>query len=481
MKLKPRVFLITFWVVVFVHLLAILLKNPILVKSSKPLLLIALAAYAWFSLPDGRLRLFIIAALAASWLGDVFLIFDGEFFFIAGLLSFLAAHVVYVWLYTKVVSDQKPVSWTFKAVIGILLLAYGVFLFSKIYQGLGELVVPVMIYSIVLLSMALFAFSRLGRTNWASFTRVVFGALFFIISDSLLAYAKFGETDKRYSLLIMLTYILAQYWIVRGFIKHFSESANQVDRFEVASKCPNCQTTLQGKFCYSCGQKIREERLSIGYLFEDFVSNVFNLERGAFYTSKQLLLKPEMVIDDYLKGRTIVYTNPFKYLFFTATISAILSSFVNYELVIPSMASSSSPQVEEATKQAFTIMQQYWTLLTMAFAPIFAICTYFVYKKDKLNYSEHLIISSFTSAQMAILGLPLTLLMVLFPELTSAFFTISILGFGYLLYAFYNIFNVKGIKAIVKFIIIIVMFMVLTGILANVYGVVYLMNHLPAK
>jgi uncharacterized membrane protein YhhN len=54
----------------------------------------------------------------------------------------------------------------------------------------------------------------------------VTGALFFVVSDSLLAINKFYQAFPFAGLLIMLTYCAAQYFIVRGFMSHVGKIAN---------------------------------------------------------------------------------------------------------------------------------------------------------------------------------------------------------------------------------------------------------------
>jgi uncharacterized membrane protein YhhN len=70
--------------------------------------------------------------------------------------------------------------------------------------------------------MAMQALFRYGYTSAPSFAFWCFaGAISFMISDSLLAINKFMQPLAIYAgLAIMLTYLLAQYLIVEGVLKH---------------------------------------------------------------------------------------------------------------------------------------------------------------------------------------------------------------------------------------------------------------------
>ena len=89
--------------------------------------------------------------------------------------------------------------------------------------------------------------------------------------------------------------------------------------------CKNCETTLQGKFCHECGQKVIEERLTVKQLFRFLLKIITNVEKGFWYTTKTLFSAPGAVVRDYWRGKTIKYYHPIRYLFIWATLSILLS------------------------------------------------------------------------------------------------------------------------------------------------------------
>jgi uncharacterized membrane protein YhhN len=62
------------------------------------------------------------------------------------------------------------------------------------------------------------ALNRKGRVNKRSFQLVFIGSLLFVISDSMIAVDKFYGEIPQAGFWIMLTYISAQYLIMRGLI-----------------------------------------------------------------------------------------------------------------------------------------------------------------------------------------------------------------------------------------------------------------------
>ena len=196
-------------------LAGLLFGVPVLYMSAKPLLMITLLLY-FASATKGypRWRFYVMAALVFSWAGDVFLI--SSEWFIAGLVSFLVAHIFYIIAY----QTTGAATGELKTPDVVKFVAYGVVLIWVIYPGLGDLLIPVLIYALVLLAMGVWAHKRRGATSSDSFQLVAIGAILFALSDGLIAINKFAFEVPFERILIMSIYMTAQYLIVQGLIKH---------------------------------------------------------------------------------------------------------------------------------------------------------------------------------------------------------------------------------------------------------------------
>tara|TARA_R110002051_G_scaffold79146_1_gene142853 strand:+ start:917 stop:1609 length:693 start_codon:yes stop_codon:yes gene_type:complete len=188
---------------------------------SKPLILLTLIFYFLQNRVgmEQRPARYALMALVFSLMGDVFLLFDkiSELYFILGLGSFLLAHVCYAFtFYLQRFSKIRSDFW----VTTLLFLSYGSVLFIILQPYLGSLKIPVALYIIAILIMVITAYSRKGNVKVSSFLLVFIGAISFIISDSLLAINKFLIPLPYSNFLVMGTYALAQYLIVRGLIKY---------------------------------------------------------------------------------------------------------------------------------------------------------------------------------------------------------------------------------------------------------------------
>ena len=193
----------------------ILLDSHMLYVTAKPLLMITLLLY-FISASRGypSWRFYVMAALVFSWGGDVFLMLDGMF--TPGLASFLVAHIFYITAYQK----TGAASGELRPLDIIKFVLFGVVLIWVLFPGLGGMLIPVLLYALVLLTMGIWAHKRRGATPMASFVMVSTGAMLFVISDGLIAINKFAFEIPAERILVMSTYLAAQYLIVQGLLKH---------------------------------------------------------------------------------------------------------------------------------------------------------------------------------------------------------------------------------------------------------------------
>ncbi len=200
---------------------------------TKPLLMILLLLIFTTSCINQKSTAYrlTVFALLFSWFGDILLLFqsENELFFMLGLIAFLIAQVFYIFVYRKTRLPVKPdkKSRIFINVRIVFLILIGSALYSILFNHIGNVQIPIAVYTVAIISMAIAAVLRKGRTSDRSFLLVYMGALLFIMSDSMIAINRFLEPIIYGRLLIMLTYILAQYLIIQGILKHEEDAFEQ--------------------------------------------------------------------------------------------------------------------------------------------------------------------------------------------------------------------------------------------------------------
>ena len=221
MPKKTKLFSFIFLIVFITQLYAESTDNTDLRYFSKPLIVLVLLAWIFAATKLAKpFHKRIFAGLVFAFVGDVLLLMQqsNPSFFIYGLVAFLLCHIFYISAFTLDYKSKPAQKNPFLLWAVIVFAAFCAGLFFYLQPHLGAMQFPVLIYAVVISVMAIMAVSRYGRVNPFSFEIIFYGAVFFLFSDSMLAYNKFVEPLPHAGLVIMASYMLAQYFIVLGSV-----------------------------------------------------------------------------------------------------------------------------------------------------------------------------------------------------------------------------------------------------------------------
>ncbi len=145
----------------------------------------------------------ILAGLAFSLLGDIFLMLQSDKF-IHGLISFFIAHVFYITAFLQ------PYGFSYNLFVIGCLLVYCAVLLAILLPKVGRLKIAIVAYAGILFAMVLtsYSFNHISELPFAYFAFI--GAIIFMLSDSALAYAKFVKRHPYSQIFVLSTYYFAQ-------------------------------------------------------------------------------------------------------------------------------------------------------------------------------------------------------------------------------------------------------------------------------
>ena len=210
-------FLAIFIISSSIHLYASFKSNSKLRAQTKGIILLALLGWYCFSVSDPLP--IVTAAILTSWLGDVLLIPKGVTWFSAGGISFLISHICFVAAYAYHVDFSVVPLWLIIAAA----VAY-IAVTALVFRGLRpylpkKLFYPMAAYLLANSAMNCFALYQLVSLPCLATAVTFIGAVLFFISDSTLFYVRFKKDGRlKTHFIVMLTYILAEFLIVEGFV-----------------------------------------------------------------------------------------------------------------------------------------------------------------------------------------------------------------------------------------------------------------------
>jgi hypothetical protein len=192
-----------------------------------------------------------------------------------------------------------------------------------------------------------------------------------------------------------------------------------LDNTPVLITCKNCGNTFHGNFCNICGQKVIKGRFTIPVIFKDIAITIFNLEKGFFYTIKQLVLNPGKVLQGYLNGATKRYYNPFKLLIIVTGFLALFALATNsYDTHLGSLNEAISERVPDVNEEMQSptqlriqsLLKNNVNIIMLLFIPFYSIGYRIFYSRKSINYTEHLIINSYAFSIGNIISFPLSII-----------------------------------------------------------------------
>jgi|SRR5690606_18419547 len=250
--------------------------------------------------------------------------------------------------------------------------------------------------------------------------------------------------------------------------------------------CLNCGKEVADKYCSGCGQKTDTHRISFkNFIFHDVLHGTFHLDKGIFFTAKQSLLRPGKAALDYIAGKRKSYYNVFLLILITIGLMLFFRHFHTEILINRGLLVVEEPTyVNEASRKMDEILSQKSKIIILLFVPLAALNSFILFRRKKLNLSEHFIIAGMILLGILLLSLfgnllfYLDLVIDLSSNVRSIFsWIITVITFSYIAYAYIDAFGrdykvwSMGFRVLLVFIMILteifILFMVTFGILTN--------------
>lgn len=163
-----------------------------------------------------------------------------------------------------------------------------------------------------------------------------------------------------------------------------------------STNCLNCEHDINGNFCANCGQKTDIHRINFkNFITHDFLHGLFHVEKGMLFTAKESLIRPGKAALDYIEGKRVRYYNVFYFILLLIGLNLFISNY--YDQLVEIYDGNSAKVVNDALGIKLKhFISDYAKILIFSFVPLFALNSFILFRKRKLNFSEHIIIAGIT-------------------------------------------------------------------------------------
>lgn len=174
-----------------------------------------------------------------------------------------------------------------------------------------------------------------------------------------------------------------------------------------SEKCLNCNAVITGRFCSTCGQAADTHRINWHFLLHDLQHGILHVDKGIFFTVKELFTRPGKTIREYLSGKRIRHFKPFSLVLILAGIYGFITHYLHINILANNIqVTGEGEQVikfKATVEQATHWIQNHYAVLSLLQIPFFALATYASFYKSGYNFMEHIVLNTFFTAQKLII------------------------------------------------------------------------------
>ena len=252
------------------------------------------------------------------------------------------------------------------------------------------------------------------------------------------------------------------------------------------NKCLNCEKVIVDRFCSGCGQKADTHRISFkNFFYHDVLHGTFHIDKGMLFTAKQALVRPGKAALEYISGKRIPYYNVFYLILIIIGLIIFSRHYLNeFSTTDIEEVVQTPKELNEASKKFDDVFSNKSKLIVLLFVPFSAINSFILFRRKKLNLSEHTIIAGWILLGMLLISLlgnlffylrlivPFTPSFSMYMSIFVSLLMIIHIGYGYV-NAFHNDYTKSqmALKVFLFFVLIgveiVILFLFLFGLFTN--------------
>lgn len=216
--------------------------------------------------------------------------------------------------------------------------------------------------------------------------------------------------------------------------------------------CVKCGHEFDSKFCPNCGQSAQRERFNVLYFWKKFIHS-FDVDKGFFFTLKELIIHPGSRLRSYIQGETTGLSNPIELFLIIGT----FTNFLTYHYTVFEPDADGIVTLDMEDVAGFVkYSTRYFSFFTLTAFPVFALFSWLLFIKSGFNYLENLVFNIYIGIGQFLLLLVFIPLIINFrSEVIGALYGLANVGYSiWAVVFFFQAFRIVGIlKAIIAVIV----------------------------
>ncbi len=218
--------------------------------------------------------------------------------------------------------------------------------------------------------------------------------------------------------------------------------------------CKNCGQNASGNFCAHCGQSTKVDKINFSNFLKELSDSIFQVNKGLFYSLKELFVRPGHSIREYLDGKRKNHFKPVAYAFTLSTIYFLLSQLLETGTFMNDFIEGYSNGLDDPEEEVNELANLQWFAKNYAYTmllllPLFSLASFLAFAGAGFNYLEHLVLNAYITGQQAVLYLLSAIFSLVTRDDNWLAALTLFLSTAYVFYVFWQFFSEKSRVAVV--------------------------------
>lgn len=232
------------------------------------------------------------------------------------------------------------------------------------------------------------------------------------------------------------------------------------------TSCVNCNQSIADNYCSNCGHPAKLKRIDAHYIQHE-IEHVLHLEKGIFYTIKELLIRPGKSVKEFISDNRNRLVKPIIYVIVASLIYSIITHFFHTEDGYINMSQPGSVTVNKISAW----VQAHYGYANIIMGVFIAMWARLFFRKYDYNFFEILILLCFIMGTSMLIYSAFAIVegLTKFPLMQTA----AVLAFIYCTWSIGQFFDVKKIGSYFKGLAAYILGMLTFSLGIGVIGIVF--------
>ncbi|MCP5062764.1 MAG: DUF3667 domain-containing protein [Ignavibacteriae bacterium] len=153
------------------------------------------------------------------------------------------------------------------------------------------------------------------------------------------------------------------------------------------------------------------QKVNFNSLLSEIPNTILQVDKGFFFTIKELFVRPGYTIREYLEGKRIRHFKPIAFALILSTIYALLTYYTDKNTILGEVFSGLADGFNNKAEKVSTFstilnwMGNHYAYSTLLILLVFSSASSLAFIKSKYNYFEHLILNLYIEGQRMVIYL----------------------------------------------------------------------------